>query len=87
VTHEESSTEEENRALILRTAIMLICLSESNYFGITQDEDGLSEDQMMIGKLLHHFQAGIRYNLHTIYQVIRPNYVHIDHLFLGGKRD
>ncbi len=36
----------------------------------TISEYHLSEEEIYIGRLLFHFQTGIQYNLHAVYQVL-----------------
>lgn len=42
---------------------------ETNGEKLTEVELELSDDELLIAFLLYHFQAGIQYNLHAVYQV------------------
>ena len=65
---------EERQATMVRTVVLLKCLQASGYFTSSCDtkaHDGnqLSQEELYIGQLLFHFQTGIQYNLHAVYQV------------------
>ena len=66
---------EERQAIMVRTVVLLKCLQASGYFQTgnatadAQNNQELSSDELYIGKLLFHFQTGIQYNLHAVYQV------------------
>ena len=66
---------EERQAIMVRTVVLLKCLRASGYFQTgnatadAQNNQELSSDELYIGKLLFHFQTGIQYNLHAVYQV------------------
>ena len=66
---------EERQATMVRTVVLLKCLRASGYFQTgnatadAQNNEELSPDELYIGKLLFHFQTGIQYNLHAVYQV------------------
>ena len=52
--------------------MLLKCLKQAGYFGKGTEaatQQGLSPDELFIGRLLYHFQNGIQYNLHSVYQV------------------
>ena len=50
--------------------VLLKCLKQAGYFGDSgSSSDGLTPDELFIGRLLYHFQNGIQYNLHSVYQV------------------
>ena len=50
--------------------VLLKCLKQAGYFGDNgSSNDGLTPDELFIGRLLYHFQNGIQYNLHSVYQV------------------
>jgi hypothetical protein len=78
VNHVVQMKSEDRQALVVRTVILLKCLMESGYFPTNSTEKTLTETQLYISELLFHFQAGIQYNLHAVYQVIDIYY------FLNG---
>ena len=62
--------------------MLLKCLRASGYFqtgnataDAAKNNQELSPDELYIGKLLFHFQTGIQYNLHAVYQVSVYYYV------------
>lgn len=58
---------------MIRTVVLLQCLKEAGYFegkSHSKKQEKLTGDELYIGELLFHFQSGIQYNLHTVYQVI-----------------
>ena len=65
----------QRQATMVRTVVLLKCLRGSGYFQTGnatadgQNNQELSHDELYIGKLLFHFQTGIQYNLHAVYQV------------------
>eukprot|EP00094_Tigriopus_californicus_P006260 TCALIF_06026-PA protein Name:"Similar to SMYD4 SET and MYND domain-containing protein 4 (Pongo abelii)" AED:0.08 eAED:0.08 QI:8/0.66/0.25/1/0.33/0.5/4/0/663 len=70
VTHYDQMQIKDRVTIMIRSVVLLKCLKAGGYFGgepTTQLQ--LSPDELFIGKLLFHFQCGIQYNLHTIYQV------------------
>ena len=72
---------------MVRTVVLLKCLRASGYFqtgnataDAAKNNQELSPDELYIGKLLFHFQTGIQYNLHAVYQVsvyigVSPNFL------------
>ena len=71
----------ERQTVIVRSVVLLKYLQAAGYF---LDETGsesaklnyhtstqgkLTSDEMTIAELLFHFQTGIQYNLHAVYQV------------------
>ena len=73
VNHQNNMKSEERQATMVRTVVLLKCLQASGYFvtksGDKSNSDELSKVELYIGKLLFHFQTGIQYNLHAVYQV------------------
>lgn len=70
VNHIEHTNKEERLSIVVRTAVLLKCLIAAGYFGPTElGSSSLTSDQLYIGELLFHFQTGIQYNLHAVYQV------------------
>merc|ERR1711962_1361719 len=74
VNHQKNMKSEERQATMVRTVVLLKCLQASGYFvqaesGDKSNSDELSKVELYIGKLLFHFQTGIQYNLHAVYQV------------------
>ena len=85
VNHQNDMKSEERQATMVRTVVLLKCLRASGYFQTgnatadaqqtgnatadAQNNQDLSSDELYIGKLLFHFQTGIQYNLHAVYQV------------------
>ena len=63
----------ERQSICVRTVILLKCLQEAGYFdkkSLTMEEGlSLSAEELYIAELLFHFQTGIQYNLHAVYQV------------------
>ena len=50
--------------------VLLKCLKQAGYFGDSGSNNNfLTPDELFIGRLLYHFQNGIQYNLHSVYQV------------------
>ena len=68
VNHSGALSSSERQGFVLRTVVLLKCLQGSDYFP-TKAESQLSQDELYIGQLLFHFQTGIQYNLHAVYQV------------------
>ena len=72
MTHDNRQGTKEKLTFFIRTVVLLQCLRESAYFqGEHRSKDGqpLTEAEFYIAELLYHFQRGIQYNLHTVYQV------------------
>ena len=74
VNHQTEMNSDDKQAFCVRTVILLKCLQEAGYFdskpkGNNLDEIILSPEELYIGELLFHFQTGIQYNLHAVYQV------------------
>ena len=74
VNHTEKMTTHERLSVIIRSVVLLKCLKMANFFLDNPNHRGddyqpMSEDESYIAQLLFHFQAGIQYNLHGIYQV------------------
>lgn len=73
-------TPNERLSFSIRSVVLLKCLKASGFFTSSSDvqeenedtkkERLLSENESYIAQLLFHFQTGIQYNLHAIYQVI-----------------
>ena len=76
-------TPNERLSFSIRSVALLKCLKASGFFTSSVDvqedneekddtkkESLLSENESYIAQLLFHFQTGIQYNLHAIYQVI-----------------
>ena len=73
-------TPNERLSFSIRSVVLLKCLKASGFFTSSSDvqeenedtkkESLLSENESYIAQLLFHFQTGIQYNLHAIYQVI-----------------
>ena len=74
----------ERQTVIVRSVVLLKCLQAAGYFlDETRSESAklnyhtstistqgkLSSNEMTIAELLFHFQTGIQYNLHAVYQV------------------
>ena len=84
VNHLEKMTPNERLSFSIRSVVLLKCLKASGFFTSSTDtasEDNkddkkatrknlLSDNESYIAQLLFHFQTGIQYNLHAIYQVI-----------------
>ena len=86
-------TPNERLSFSIRSVALLKCLKTSGFFpssekvelsnGTAQDEKPrenlLSQNELYIARLLFHFQTGIQYNLHAIYQVIieREDFVNL----------
>ena len=68
VNHQGQMTSKERQAFMVRTVVLLKCLKASGYFSAS-NEAKLTPDELFIGRLLFHFQTGIQYNLHAVYQV------------------
>lgn len=66
MTHSNLANARDRLALAIRSAVLLKCLKLAGFFQVDDEED-----EKFIGSLLYHFQSGIQYNLHTIYQVSR----------------
>ena len=79
VNHQTGMNSDDKQAFCVRTVILLKCLQEAGYFDSKPklNPDGnsdviiLSPEELYIGELLFHFQTGIQYNLHAVYQVKR----------------
>ena len=76
VNHQTGMNSDDKQAFCVRTVILLKCLQEAGYFDSKPKPDGpddiiLSPEELYIGELLFHFQTGIQYNLHAVYQVKR----------------
>ena len=73
VNHQTNMKSQERQAFCVRTVILLKCLQEAEYFDKKSPnvEEGLSlsPEELYIAELLFHFQTGIQYNLHAVYQV------------------
>ena len=79
VNHQTGMNSEDKQAFCVRTVILLKCLQEAGYFDskpkvgpAAENSDDvviLSPEELYIGELLFHFQTGIQYNLHAVYQV------------------
>ena len=76
-------TPNERLSFSIRSVVLLKCLKASGFFTssiheqeMNEEKDDakkeilLSENESYIAQLLFHFQTGIQYNLHAIYQVI-----------------
>ena len=86
VNHLEKMTPNERLSFSIRSVVLLKCLKASGFFPSSTDissrenkekeekkdrnKNLLSENESYIAQLLFHFQTGIQYNLHAIYQVI-----------------
>ena len=86
VNHLEKMTPNERLSFSIRSVVLLKCLKASGFFSSSTDiastenkekeakkdsnKNLLSENESYIAQLLFHFQTGIQYNLHAIYQVI-----------------
>ena len=84
VNHLEKMTPNERLSFSIRSVVLLKCLKASGFFPLSEEvevskdneekdkkgETLLSENESYIAQLLFHFQTGIQYNLHAIYQVI-----------------
>lgn len=70
VTHIDEQSWDEKVNLLIITVILLRFLREMNYFSNTSKttSDDLSPEEQFIGRLLHKFQCGMKYNQHGIYQ-------------------
>ena len=82
VNHVESMTPNERLSFSIRSIALLKCLKAQGFFSSSETQDSkekkenerlLSENESYIAQLLFHFQTGIQYNLHAIYQVINTN--------------
>ena len=66
-------TTHERLSIIIRTVALLKCLKMANFFLDNPDhrdsQEPMTQDEVYIAQLLFHFQTGIQYNLHGIYQV------------------
>jgi len=69
VTHYDKMDTKQRMTVMIRSVVLLKCLKESGFFDQKNDRETLTEDEKYIGRLLFHFQCGIQYNLHTVYQV------------------
>ena len=70
VNHQAHMSSQDKQAFCIRAVVLLKCLKASGYFGEnSKNNDKLSADELYIGELLFHFQTGIQYNLHAVYQV------------------
>ena len=69
VNHSGAMSSSERQGFVLRTVVLLKCLQGSDYFP-SKAQSQLSQEELYIGQLLFHFQTGIQYNLHAVYQVI-----------------
>ena len=73
VNHTDKMTTHERLSFAIRSAVLLKCLKVANFFLDNPDhvdsQGPMSEDESYIAQLLFHFQTGIQYNLHGIYQV------------------
>ena len=68
---------DERRGFVLRSVVLLKCLQGSGYFPTKAGKSPqLSAEELYIGQLLFHFQTGIQYNLHAVYQVITLLFCH-----------
>ena len=79
VNHVEGMTPNERLSFSIRSIALLKCLKAQGFFSSSETQDSkekkenerlLSENESYIAQLLFHFQTGIQYNLHAIYQVI-----------------
>ena len=74
VTHYDRMKTKDKLTIMIRTIVLLKSLQVSGFFGGKKSPgDKLSDDELYIGELLFHFQCGIQYNLHTVYQVMNHN--------------
>ena len=66
-------TTHERLSFAIRSAVLLKCLKMANFFldnpNYLDSQASMTEDESYIVQLLFHFQTGIQYNLHGIYQV------------------
>ena len=73
VNHTEKMTTHERLSFAIRSAVLLKCLKMANFFldnpNYLDSQASMTEDESYIVQLLFHFQTGIQYNLHGIYQV------------------
>ena len=69
VTHGDKVSSQMRMTILIRSFVLLKCLEVAGYFKSSDMEDELTWERNFIGSLLYHFQAGIQYNLHAIYQV------------------
>lgn len=70
VTHYDQMQIKDRVTIMIRSVVLLKCLKAAGYFGGEPTSQlHLTPEEVFIGKLLFHFQCGIQYNLHTIYQV------------------
>ena len=86
VNHLEKMTPNERLSFSIRSVVLLKCLKASGFFPSSTENSStenkemkekkdsnknlLTENESYIARLLFHFQTGIQYNLHAIYQVI-----------------
>ena len=87
MNHVDKMTPNERLSISIRSVVLLKCLKASGFFSLSDEEKvneetkqemkretRLSENESYIAWLLFHFQTGIQYNLHAIYQVILLKY-------------
>ena len=79
---------EDRQSFMVRSVVLLKCLQASGYFQ-QQDssEKELSPEELYIGELLFHFQTGIQYNLHAVYQVSLSGHRRCHCVFQSGRPD
>jgi hypothetical protein len=70
VNHSDRQNTTGRMTLMIRTSVLLKCLKKAGYFDNKKYSDQIfTKDELYIATLLYHFQAGIQYNLHSVYQV------------------
>jgi len=69
VNHIDKLTVDKELVAVIKSVVLLRFLVCSGYFpGEAEDSVALSAEQIFIGKLLFHFQCGITYNQHGVYE-------------------
>lgn len=73
--HRDQQSYEESLGVAVNTVILLVLLREGGYFGQKETPYGasLSPQEKTMASIMVHLQEGLRYNLHTITEVVTTN--------------
>jgi len=73
--HRDTQTNDESLGVAINTVVLLVLLRYGEYFGVKETPFGatLSAQEKTIASVIVHLQEGLRYNLHTITEVVSTN--------------
>jgi len=73
--HRDRQSNDEALGVTINAVILLVLLREGGYFGKKETSYGgcMSSQETVLASILIHLQEGLRYNLHTVNEVVSTN--------------